>query len=168
MGKTYNGKLAVKMAMDYYDVSPEEVDPLALHIIAEEGFSDGEYDDTKGISTTGVGQTGEFQGKDFFREVMPVFKERARKITPLFDQLPENVQVGILSAVYRGDLKPSHKTAQLIRDGKWAEAAKEYLDHGDYKASKKKNQEAGKLVHGVQPRMERNAASFASMAKGTK
>ena len=166
--KPYTGKLAVKMASDYYGKPIEEMSAAAKHIIMEEGFSADPYEDTKGITTQGVGLTGEFEGKDFFEEVVPVFEKRAAKITPAYPNLPPNVQEAIFSAVYRGDLSPKHKTAQLIREGKWAEAAKEYLNHGDYKASKKQNQEAGRVVHGVQLRMERNAAAIASMQPKTK
>lgn len=164
----YHGKLAVQMASDFYGKPIEEMSPAARHIIMEEGFSADPYEDTKGITTQGVGLTGEFEGKDFFEEVVPVFEKRAAMITPAYPNLPPHVQEAIFSAVYRGDLAPKHKTAKLIQEGKWAEAAKEYLNHGDYKASKKKNQEAGKIVHGVQPRMERNAAAIASMQPRTK
>lgn len=164
----YAGKLAAKMAADHYGMNLEDIDPRALHLIAEEGFSVGNYQDTKEVETQGVGQTREYKGKNFFTEVFPVFLNEAKAISPTYDSLPLPVQNAILSAVYRGDLQRTHKTAKYIRNGEWDKAAKEYLNHKDYRESKKKNQEAGKLVHGVQTRMERNAAAFYMMSRQNK
>ena len=38
---------------------------MEKRIVELEGFSAGDYDDDVGVSTSGVGQTGEFKGKTF-------------------------------------------------------------------------------------------------------
>jgi len=161
----YHGKEAVRQAAKYY--GQKIIDPFAAHIIEEEGFVPGKYKDTKQILTEGVGLTGDYIGKNFFTEVMPVFMSKAASYNKNFDSLPEETRKALVSMVYRGDIKPSHKTAALIKAGKFAEAADEYLNHDDYRASKAKNVAAGRVVHGVQGRMERNAAALRA-AQGSK
>lgn len=162
MPTRYHGSDAVKKAIEYYSPAPEDISDDALQIIRHEGFVPGTYLDSKGIETEGVGLTGEFAGKDFFKEVMPVFRERAKTVVPDYDNLPARAQRAVMSAVYRGDLKASHRTAKLLREGKYKEAAAEYLNNEEYRSSKAKNQKAGKVVDGIQIRMEENAAAFAS------
>jgi len=157
--KRLHGKAAVKAAQQYY--GEPMIDPIAEHIIEEEGFVPGVYKDTKMIDTEGVGLTGDFIGKNFFTEVMPLFIQKAMKFDKNYVKLPENTKKALVSMVYRGDIKHSHKTAKLIKKGEYKKAAKEYLNHGDYKASKAKNEKAGRIVHGVQRRMEANARAIA-------
>ena len=156
----YHGEQAVDQAIEYYGTAREDVPEHAIHLILHEGFVPGVYTDTKGIETEGVGLTGDFIGQDFFTEVLPVFEARARRITPEWDTLPQNTKNAIISAVYRGDLKPTHKTAEHIRNREWEAASIEYLNNRDYLNSKAKNDKAGKVVHGVQARMEENARAF--------
>jgi hypothetical protein len=158
--KKYFGKEAVVRAAEFYGVPLAEVTPEARLIIEEEGFAKETYLDTKLIPTQGVGLTGELIGKDFFKDALPIYLNRARAVTPEYDELPRDKRLAILSAVYRGDLSPKHRTAELMREGKWKEAAKEYLNHGDYMKAKAENQKAGRIANGVQTRMERNAAAF--------
>ena len=132
--KRYSGITAVMMARDYYDIPrTADIGFIAHHIILDEGFVAGKYFDSKGNLTEGVGHTGHYIGKNFFLEVLPDFIDDAYRITPLFDQLKPETQIAIVSALYRGDLQLHHKTAALMRDGRWQEAAIEYLDHDEYK-----------------------------------
>jgi GH24 family phage-related lysozyme (muramidase) len=156
--KRLHGDEAVAAAQQYY--KQPMIDPIAEHIIQEEGFVPGIYKDTKNIDTEGVGLTGDNIGKNFFTEVMPIYIDRAMKIDPTFVKLPENTKKALVSMVYRGDIKPSHKTAAYIKAGLYEKAAKEYLNHDDYRASKALNDRAGKRVHGVQYRMEANAEAL--------
>ncbi len=149
----FHGPEAVRMAGQYY--GQKVIDPIAAHIIEEEGFVPGVYKDHKGIPTEGVGLTGEFIGKNFFTEVMPVFEQRARKMVSGYDQMPEPVRKAVISAIYRGDMGP--KTAELLSARRYKEAAREYLNHAEYKGLKRNNP-----TNGVVGRMERNAAAFAS------
>lgn len=154
--RTFYGDEAVKMAAKHYN--QKIIDPVAAHLIREEGFVAGSYEDDVGVLTEGVGQTGENMGKNFFTEVLPKYENRARKAVKGYDNLPEQARAAVLSGVYRGDLGP--KTAKLLSAGKYKEAAKEYLNHKEYRERKKKNPEDG-----VVRRMERNAAMFKSLAE---
>jgi GH24 family phage-related lysozyme (muramidase) len=154
MNEQYYGDEAVNAAAKYYN--QKIIDPAAAHLIREEGFVPGVYKDDKGIDTEGVGLTGEFIGKNFFTEVIPVFEDRARKKVKGYDTLPDEPKAAILSAVYRGDLGP--KTAALINEGKPEQAAKEYLNHKEYKTRKRKDPDDG-----VVRRMERNARAIAQI-----
>ena len=154
MNDQYYGDEAVNAAAKYYN--QKIIDPAAAHLIREEGFVPGVYKDDKGIDTEGVGLTGEFIGKNFFTEVIPVFEDRARKKVKGYDTLPDEPKAAILSAVYRGDLGP--KTAALINEGKPEQAAKEYLNHKEYKTRKRKDPDDG-----VVRRMERNAQAIAQI-----
>lgn len=144
----FYGQNAVQAAAKYY--GQKLIDPIAAHIIEDEGFVPGVYQDTKGIPTEGVGLTGGFIGKNFFTEVLPVFEKRARSIIPSYSSQPLPVQKAVMSAVYRGDLGP--RTARLIEKKEYQKAAKEYLNHQEYRKLKRKNPD-----HGVVKRMERNA-----------
>jgi len=71
------------------------------------------------------------------------------KITQ-FDSLPLLVQQALVNAVYRGEIKYKHKTAEYMRTNQWDKVADEYLDNKEYN-------DAG---DGVRARMEWNAAQF--------
>jgi GH24 family phage-related lysozyme (muramidase) len=138
----------VQQAAAYYGYKGP-LDPGMVHLIAEEGFSAGNYDDDVGIDTQGVGQTAENIGENFFTETYPKYVARAARRVKGFSNMPEDLQNAVLSAVYRGDLGP--KTAKLLEKGEFKAAAKEYLNHKGYKERKKKNPDDG-----VVKRMERN------------
>ena len=159
MSRSVHGDQAVLQASQYYGVQGA-IDPLAEHIIREEGFNPGTYGDSKGIQTGGVGATGDMIGKNFFTEVMPVYYKRARDATgPGFSQLSEGKQKAVLSAVYRGDMGP--KTKELIKARDWKGAAAEYLDHAEFRKGLKPN--ATQTQKAVSERMARNAQEFAKV-----
>ena len=70
-----------------------------------------------------------------------------------FDTLPLTVRIATLNALYRGDMGP--KTMRLLNQNKFADAAKEYLNHSEYRSTSNK---------GVKKRMEWNAAVFKNAA----
>lgn len=152
MPNIYHGDAAVKEAMKYYG-QKGAVDPMAEHIIREEGFVPGIYKDDVGVDTEGIGLTGQFVGKNFFTEVLPVFEQRSRKAVSSYNKQPFEVQKAIMSAVYRGDMGPA--TAKLLDAGEYKKAATEYLNHAEYRKRKRKNPDDG-----VVKRMERNAKAF--------
>lgn len=120
-----------------------------LHLIEEEGFKANDYKDDVGVSTTGVGMTGENKGLNFFTEVYPKYVAEAARRVKGFRDMPEDLQNAVLSGVYRGDLGPD--TAELLSNGDYAAAAVEYLDHDEYRERKAADPEDG-----VVKRMERN------------
>lgn len=86
----------------------------------------------------------------------------AKTKIPKFDQYPQNVKNAIIDALYRGDLGP--KTIRYINAGRWDDAAKEYLNHDEYReAAQNRN------ASGIPGRMERNRDQFLTLTKqGTK
>jgi hypothetical protein len=135
------------------------------------------YQDDEGNWTIGVGhliQPGEmerFAGRALTgQEIEDLFTEDFDKRTRLakkelgktFDKLSPSLKVAAIDGFFRGDLSGSPDTLELMAKGKFAEAAVEFLDNDEYRASlaKIKSGEA----HGVAPRMERIAAAIAAEA----
>ena len=114
--------------------------------VREEGYATGDYKDEKGITTSGAGQTGKFQ-KMSFKEAFAAHKAEADKAIPDLAKLPEEVQAPLYASWYRGMLSDSPKAIELINQGKYKEAADEFLDAKDYRQGSE----------GVKRRMERVA-----------
>ena len=156
MNKQYYGDDAVRAAAQYYGFRGP-ISTIARHVIHEEGFVEGEYDDHKGIPTFGVGVAREeLKDKNFFTEVLPEYEGQARNATKGYATLPEETQAAIVSMAYRGDWGP--KTRGRLNKGDLKGAAKEYLRHGDYKKGKAKN--ATDAERAVAQRMLRNARAL--------
>lgn len=147
-GKTYYGQQAI-------DKIEERLGrPLSYaeaRVVEEEGFVDGVYKDDKGITTSGVGQTGKYINMSF-DETFKEHEDTARALIKDFDILPEPVQAELVQSAYRGDLQGSPTFRKLFNAGKYQEAAKEFLDNDDYRASVAKNKKG--MPHGVAKRME--------------
>lgn len=122
--------------------------PYEMSVLLEhEGFRTKWYMDDKKNSTIGVGQTGEYSTMPFF-EVYIRFIDKAKRLTPKYDDFPKEVRAAILSATYRGDWGGSPVTRELFNKGFYAGAAKEFLRNEDYLERKKKGND------GVVKRME--------------
>ena len=150
MAKTLHGKDAVKK------VEEQLGRPLTLierRVVEEEGYVDGVYKDTKGIVTSGVGQTGKYLNKSF-EETLADHVKLARKLVPNLDQLPEDVQAELVQAAYRGDLGQSKKARSLINQGKFKEASLEFLNNKEYLNTKS---------DAIRRRMEKVSAALASV-----
>lgn len=128
--------------------------PIEAELVMEEGFSTGPYLDTKGVETSGVGQTGRFRGQSF-GDTFKVFEQETRKLIPAYDALPEYAQSALISAAYRGDLQQSPKFRALFNAGKYSEAADEFLDNEDYRRSKKEGTGVAKRMERVAERIRR-------------
>lgn len=128
---TYHGKEAIKRVIKEYGHS---ITREMLPVIQWEGYSDCVYTDTKGIETCGVGQTGPFLSKSF-PETFKAKKAELLALTPQFNRLPEDVQDALLVANYRGDWRLSPQTRALFDAKKYREAAEEYLNNAEYRAS---------------------------------
>ncbi len=127
-------------------------------LIDYEGVATEPYFDTKGVITFGLGFTGEemFLGNKSivtkFKEILPKYIERAKAIanqgilegTGLtataktggiylgeWHKMTDNMKSALIVATFRGDIIPSHRTGELISNGKYEEAAKEFLDNWD-------------------------------------
>lgn len=108
-----------------------EITQEMVPIVEWEGYTDGEYKDTKGVTTTGVGQTGKY-AKMGYPEAFTKKKAELIKFTPNLSSLPDEVQDALLVANWRGDWSGSPKTRALFKEGRYADAAKEFLDNKEY------------------------------------
>ena len=83
--------------------------------------------------------------------------EAIRKQIKDFDKFPEDVQVLMLSSWYRGSLSGSPKTKRLINEGKYEEAADEFLNNDEYKNAVARGR------RGIRARMEKTAEAIKSL-----
>ena len=129
MTQTFHGSKAVREVIRKYG---REITQEMVPIIEWEGFCHGTYTDTKGIETTGVGQTGEYAGVDF---PTAFYQKKAEllKYTPRLSQLPDEVQDALLVANYRGDWAGSPKTRALFDQEMYLESAEEFLNNAEYR-----------------------------------
>jgi hypothetical protein len=117
--------------------------PIQRHVVSLEGY--GDYDDTKGVPTGGVGQTGLHKGKPF-KEVFAIFEEQVRDTISGYDSLPLYLQKELVQSAYRGDLGLSPLTVKLFNEGSLLAASKEFLRHNEYVSEKAKEKD-GKTSH---------------------
>jgi len=133
--RKYYGKEAIKEV--------EKIEgPLSnkeKRIVILEGYVDGVYLDTKGIPTSGVGQTGKYMNMSA-KDSIAKHEDKTRKLIPSYKKLPEYLQAELLQATYRGDLGDSPNFRKLFNEGKYEEAATEFLDHKEYKDANTKQQ----------------------------
>lgn len=122
-----------------------KLEPRFRDLVKEEGFFAGKYFDDRAknpVKTAGVGQTGKY----IDMPLTEVFKEQERELTkaiPSYNDQREEVKSALLSAKYRGDMKPGFKWVKLFNQGKFKQAADELLDHKEYRERKAKNKNDG-------------------------
>ena len=83
---------------------------------------------------------------------LQIATDKAKRLVPAYDTLPENIQQALINACYRGELKSTYDTVKLMNANKWKEASKEYLNRQDYNSGSS----------GLKRRMDWNATQFAS------
>lgn len=154
----WTGTDAIREAAKYYDYRGP-ITPEMAHIIQEEGFVGGEYSDSKGVPTFGVGQTGGYASKNFFSEVFPEFYVKALENTKDWYKLPTEAKSAIISMAYRGDWGP--KTKAALAKGDWKDAVKQYLNHDEYRKGKAKV--ATGAQRAISERMDRNAQALKAL-----
>ena len=69
-----------------------------------------------------------------------------------FDELSGPLQIEIVQSWFRGGIAGSPNTIRLINEGKFDEAAEEFLDHDEYEEAKRLGKKSGK--RGIVARME--------------
>ena len=79
-------ELAGKKAIQAVEKTGGKLNDVQKYIVEHEGFVSGEYEDTKGIKTSGVGQTGEFQDMSF-KETFDTLEKEAKRLIPKYDKL---------------------------------------------------------------------------------
>ena len=112
---------------------------------------------TIGFGTTGKSTSGfnvkEGQRTPLYVANMALDQEIDEKLKvvnrriPIFNNLPAELRIPMLSSFYRGSLSGSPKTIKKINKGDFKGAAKEFLNNKEYRKSKKEGT-------GVAPRME--------------
>jgi GH24 family phage-related lysozyme (muramidase) len=122
-----------------------------------EGFKAEPYLDSKNNWTVGIG-TLIGKGKDADLKASPYYGKKINEATAQkiavadinkkidlvkgligpdkFDTFSPQLQAQIVSGAYRGDITGSPKTLSLLREGKFKEASKEFLDNEEYRTAK--------------------------------
>ena len=151
MAKIYHGKQAVKKVEEQIG---RPLSYIEKRIVEEEGYAEGEYKDTKGFITSGVGQINEYKNKSFEETVAAHVKE-AKRLIPNLDQFPEEVQAELIQATYRGDIGESPKAIKKLNEGDFTGFAEEFLNNDEYRSDE--------TSQGIKKRMEKVASSVASL-----
>jgi len=94
-------------AVDKVEELEGELTPVQRRIVELEGYVPTEYEDTKGIVTKGVGQTGNYMDMSF-KEVAEIHEDVARNLINDYDELPVELQAELAQLAYRGDLQQSN------------------------------------------------------------
>jgi GH24 family phage-related lysozyme (muramidase) len=122
-----------------------------------EGFKAEPYLDSKNNWTVGIG-TLIGKGKDADLKASPYYGKKINEATAQkiavadinkkidlvkgligsdkFDTFSPQLQAQIVSGAYRGDITGSPKTLSFLREGKFKEASKEFLDNEEYRTAK--------------------------------
>jgi GH24 family phage-related lysozyme (muramidase) len=148
----FHGKQAVKKVTEALG---RPLSLLEKRVVEEEGYATGKYEDTKGIITNGVGQTGDYMGMSFDETFQAHLKE-AKRLVPAFDSFPEEVQAELVQAAYRGDLGGSPTALKKLNAGDYEGFATDFLDHKEYKDKKTSS--------GIKRRLEKVASAVGALA----
>tara|TARA_R110000803_G_scaffold72948_2_gene136660 strand:+ start:957 stop:1457 length:501 start_codon:yes stop_codon:yes gene_type:complete len=100
-------------------------------VVELEGYVDGIYTCSKGVKTTGVGQTGKWLTKTF-KESFQYHEKLTKKLIPTYNKLPEKLQAELVQSTYRGDLGGSPSAVALFNKSKFTESAREFLRNKEY------------------------------------
>jgi len=159
------------------------------YIKNNEGYSEKVYDDGVGNLTIGVGHLITPNSKSLFyklfgdsvnfddvksgktsldaKQVKILFShdvqehlKKAKRLFNSFDSYPLYLRQALLDSVYRGDT--GNNTRKLINQGKWEEAAVEYLNRRDYR----NRVQLG--IRGIGKRMEHNRDAMLKYAREKK
>ena len=120
-------------AVDKVEELEGELTPVQRRIVELEGYVPTEYEDTKGIVTKGVGQTGNYMDMSF-KEVAEIHEDVSRNLINDYDELPVELQAELAQLAYRGDLQQSNETVALFNKGKYEEASVELLNNKEFKS----------------------------------
>tara|TARA_R100000278_G_C5471200_1_gene164576 strand:+ start:1067 stop:1999 length:933 start_codon:yes stop_codon:yes gene_type:complete len=115
--------------------------------------------DLKGNPITKDTKITEEEADQMLREDLDSRMKEIKKAYPNFESYPVDLQLQITQSYYRGTLTPKHspKTRRLINQGKFKEAATEFLDNEEYRTAKKKGRA------GIRDRMEDVAEALRRM-----
>ena len=130
---------------------------LEERLVELEGFRAKPYkpDEDEEFLTIGYGHYGsdvkkgteitEAEARDLLRKDIKKRMPQIKKAIKNFDDLSDDLKVEIAQSWFRGGISGSPKTIKLINEGKFTEAAAEFLDNEEYRTTK---------LGGVKTRME--------------
>jgi len=78
------------------------------------------------------------KAKENLTEDIKVRLEEIQDLIPNFSNLPETLQIALFSEYFRGSIRQSPKTVKLINQGRYQEAAGEFLDNDEYRDAEKR------------------------------
>ena len=158
----------------------ENYSPYIKHLREKEGVSYTPYRPTTKKDeplTIGVGHTGPDVSMASIRtdeqvddQLIVDIKKRlpaVRANMPNFDSLPEELRVPMLGSWFRGGLSGSPLTQKLIADGKFEEAADEFLINEEYEESLTEEGRA-KGMRGIGIRMKELSDALRKYGKSKK
>lgn len=136
---------------------------LEERLVELEGFKAEAYKpvDTEKYYTIGYGHYGadvkkgtvltESEARDLLRKDINKRMPKIKKTIKNFDNLSDDLKVEIAQSWFRGGISGSPETIKLINQGKFTEAATEFLDNEEYRTTK---------LGGVKTRMEALSAAL--------
>jgi GH24 family phage-related lysozyme (muramidase) len=78
------------------------------------------------------------QAEKFLAEDIEVRLKEIQRLIPRFATFPKELQLALFSEYYRGSIRQSPKTVKLINQGRYQEAAGEFLDNEEYRTAEEK------------------------------
>jgi hypothetical protein len=127
---------------------------------SKQSFSAAFPDKTYENFASGLGTLTEDEGALLFEQDFGRYIDRAKRLTPELESYSPELQVQILSATYRGSWGDSPRTRKLLKEGKFDEAAEEFINSDEYRNAEDNN------LPGLIPRM--NSVRDALKAEGGK
>ena len=125
-------------------------------------------DPTEKYYTIGFGHYGKDVEKDdtiteetaeeLLDEDVRIRIDSLKDLLPDFDTYPDSLKDALFSEHYRGSIEDSPKTRGLINEGKFEEAAVEYLRNTEYEQAEEKG------IPGIRPRMEKVSEELRKLA----
>lgn len=137
-------------------------------LLEDEGYRFGAYGDTKNNLTAGVGHLvkDETAGNWVFPkeaadllsdDIDEKYRDAIKHLTQdAFNNLSWDAKKAVINMNFRGDLRGSPVTSELLRQGRMPDAAKQYLINKEYEDAKKDGN-----LSGIVDRMEENARRLA-------
>ena len=89
------------------------------------------------------------KAKENLAEDIKVRLEEIQDLIPNFANLPQTLQIALFSEYYRGSIRQSPKTVKLINQGRYQEAAGEFLDNDEYRDAEERGR------RGIRARMKK-------------